>query len=41
MTDLIEFFGDVDQTIFFWINVTLSHPYLDALFTAITNKKNW
>ena len=41
MADLLQFLGDVDQKIFFWINVTLAHPYLDVLFTAITNKKNW
>ena len=41
MTDLIQLLGEVDQRIFYWINVSLAHPYLDVLFTWITNKKNW
>lgn len=38
---MIDFFYQIDLAIFYFINHTLSNPFLDKFFPFITEVKNW
>lgn len=38
---MVDFFYNIDVSIFYFLNVTISNPLFDNFFPYITNVKNW
>ncbi|HOJ36908.1 MAG TPA: phosphatase PAP2 family protein [Ignavibacteriales bacterium] len=38
---MLDFLYQIDKSLFYFFNVTISNPFFDAIFPFITNIRNW